>query len=385
MLYFDHCATTRPYDEVIDAVAEVMKEHYGNPSSIHRMGAQAEKLLMRARDVIGESLGVSAGQILFTSGGTESNNLAIRGAAMQYRSRGNHMITTAVEHASVYECFKQLEREGFRVTYVPVNASGHVDVRDIEAALTEDTILVSVMHVNNEVGSVQPIAEIGALLKHRPKVLFHVDGVQSIGKVTVDLKGWGIDLFSISAHKIRGPKGAGALYCRDGVKLQPLLAGGTQEFGMRAGTQNVPNLVGMAKAVRMTLEGQSNKERRLYAMRAKLLNAIRAIPQLVVNGSEDERTMAPHIVHFSYPGMKPEVFIHMLEKHKIIASTQSACSSKTNKPSRVLLAMTNEERRADSGIRISMSVDQEEHEVDFLCRMLPQVVNKLKPLERSNE
>lgn len=385
MLYFDHCATTRPYDEVIDAVTEVMKEHYGNPSSIHRLGAQAEKLLMRAREVIGESLGVSAGQILFTSGGTESNNLAIRGAAMQYRSRGNHMITTAVEHASVYECFKQLEREGFRVTYIPVNASGHVDVRDIEAALTEKTILVSVMHVNNEVGSIQPIAEIGALLKHRPKVLFHVDGVQSIGKIPVDITGWGIDLFSISAHKIRGPKGAGALFCRDGVKLEPLLAGGTQEFGKRAGTQNVPNIVGMAKAVRMTLEGQPNKERHLYAMRSKLLDAVRAIPELVVSGSEDERTMAPHIIHFCYPGMKPEVFIHMLEKHKIIASTQSACSSKTNKPSRVLLAMTNDERRADSGIRISLSADQEEHEVDYLCRMLPQVVNKLKPLERSNE
>jgi len=366
-------------------VTEVMKEHYGNPSSIHRLGAQAEKLLARAREVIGESIGVSAGQILFTSGGTESNNLAIRGAAMQYRSRGNHMITTAVEHASVYECFKQLEREGFRVTYIPVNASGHVDVRDIEAALTEETILVSVMHVNNEVGSIQPIAEIGALLKHRPKVLFHVDGVQSIGKIPVDITGWGIDLFSISAHKIRGPKGAGALFCRDGVKLEPLLAGGTQEFGKRAGTQNVPNIVGMAKAVRMTLEGQSNKERHLYAMRSKLLDAVRAIPELVVSGSEDERTMAPHIIHFCYPGMKPEVFIHMLEKHKIIASTQSACSSKTNKPSRVLLAMTNDERRADSGIRISLSADQEEHEVDYLCRMLPQVVNKLKPLERSNE
>ncbi|MUT66223.1 cysteine desulfurase family protein [Paenibacillus sp. NEAU-GSW1] len=384
MLYFDHCASTPAYPEVIQTLSEVMSLHYANPSSIHRAGADADKLLGRSRALLGDLLGVKPEEWIFTSGGTESNNLAIKGAALQYRSRGNHIITTQIEHASVYDAFAQLERDGFRVTYLPVNSSGHVEVDRLQAALTEDTILVSVMHVNNEVGSIQPIAEIGRMLKaNNPRILFHVDAVQSIGKLPVEPKRWGVDLLSGSAHKLRGPKGVGFLYVREGVQLHQLLSGGSQERGLRAGTQNVPGIVASAKAMRMSMQAMGDRRRQMDMLRSRLVEAIRAMPELLLNGSEDAESMAPHIVHFSYPGMKPEVIVHMLEENGVIASTKSACSSKDSKPSRVLLAMGADIARASGGVRISFGDEHTEQDVSALITALHQMVNKLRPLERS--
>jgi cysteine desulfurase len=383
MYYFDHSATTPPYDEVVDAYAEVMKTYFGNPSSIHRLGAEAERLIATAREVIAEPFGVKPEELIFTSGGTESNNAAVKGAACQYRNRGSHIVTTAVEHASVHEACRQLEREGFQVTYVRPGPTGHVRPEDIRAALRKDTILVSMIHVNNEVGSIQPVAEVGAMLREYPRILFHVDAVQSIGKIPVDIKRWGIDLLTGSAHKIRGPKGCGFLYCRSGVKLAPLIAGGGQEHGFRSGTQHVAGIVAMAKAVRMTMEKRQQHEQHLYRLRERLVEQLRQIPELSLNGSPDPRSMAPHIVHFSYPGMKSEVLVHALEEYDIYVSTQSACSSKSQEPSRILLAMGLDEAAASSGIRISMSADQTEEEVDFLIQAIKSVVRKLKPMERS--
>ncbi|CAM3233337.1 cysteine desulfurase family protein [Paenibacillus lupini] len=384
LLYFDHCASTPPYDEVVDTFAEVMKAHYANPSSIHRAGTEADKLIARSRALLAEQFGVKPEEWLFTSGGTESNNLAIKGAARQFKSRGNHLITTRIEHASVNDAFGQLEQEGFRVTYLPVNSTGHIDLDQLSSSITDETILVSIMHVNNEVGSIQPIAEIGKLLSAYPRILFHVDAVQSIGKLPVKPREWGIDLLSGSAHKLRGPKGIGYLYVREGLQLQPLQSGGSQERGMRAGTQNVPGIVASAKALRMAMQAEEQTRSRMYALRDKLIqHAAMHIPELKLNGSEDAALMAPHIVHFSYPGMKPEVIVHMLEQHGAIVSTKSACSSKDNKPSRVLLAMGANSEHAAGGIRISFGDEHSEQDIDKLAEMLRRTVAQLKPLERS--
>jgi len=379
MLYFDHCASTPPYDEVVQTMMEVMKSQYANPSSLHRGGTDADKLIERSRAVLAEHMQTSKGKWVFTSGGTESNNVAIKGAARQYAARGKHLITTQIEHASVYESFAQLEREGFNVTYLPVSKSGHVQLEQLEAAITEETILVSVMHINNEIGSIQPIEEIAKLLRRHPKILFHVDAVQSIGKLPIYLEAWGIDLLSGSAHKLRGPKGAGYLYVRDGISLYPLFSGGSQEYGHRAGTQNVPAIVASAKALRMSLASMELRERRMQVLKQQLITLIKQIPELKLNGAEPA---ASHIIHFSYPGMKPEVIIHMLEQRGIMASTKSACSSKDDKPSRVLLAIGASHEQASGGVRISLGDEHEEQDITALGAGLRHVVAQLKPLER---
>ncbi|WP_152392169.1 cysteine desulfurase family protein [Paenibacillus guangzhouensis] len=382
MLYFDHCASTPPYDEVVQTLSEVMRMQYSNPSSIHQAGLAAEKLVTRAREVIASALKVNPGEILFTSGATESNNIAIQGAALKKKSRGNHIITTGIEHSSVYECCRLMQRQGFEVTYLPVDTFGCIRIEDLRAAITEQTILVSIMHVNNEMGSIQPIAEIGQLLRDYPRIIFHVDGVQGLGKAPVQLKEWGVDLYSISAHKVKGPKGVGLLYCREGIQLQPIYAGGEQERGLRPGTLNVPSIVAMAKAIRMTTERQAESVEIMLKLRNQLIQVIDSIPALVLNSGRDTERAAPHIVHFSYPGMKPEVMIHMLEEFGIMASTQSACSSKDLKPSRVLLAMGCNEARAAGGIRISLAAEHSEQDIATLEAALRTIVTKLKPLER---
>ncbi|RAP76933.1 cysteine desulfurase NifS [Paenibacillus montanisoli] len=383
MYYFDHCASTPPHEEVIRTMAEVMAKHYANPSSLHRSGQEARNLLERARAAVAALFpGTEAKEWIFTSGGTEGNNIAIAGAARQNRKRGNHLITSEVEHPSVYDTFKALEREGFRVTYVPVDSRGVVSAADVEAALTDETILVSIMHVNNEVGAIQPIADIGRLLKQRRGILFHVDGVQSVGKLPVDPAGWNVDLFTASAHKVKGPRGVGLLYVRQGTAIAPLVVGGSQERELRPGTENVPAIVASAKAFRMAMESQPERAERMQRLRERLLGSIEAIPELVLNGGTEPASAAPHVVNFSYPGMKPEVIVHMLEKHRILASTKSACSSKSEEPSRVLMAMHGSHERAASGIRLSFGDEHGEADLEWLCSMLRKVVEKLKPLER---
>lgn len=380
MLYLDHSATTRPLDEVVDAVVEVMKVHYGNPSALYRLGMDAEQLLRTSRSVVAESLGVSPEQVIFTSGGTESNNMAIKGVAYAYRTRGRHLITTEIEHASVYECFRQLEEEGFQVTYLPPDRSGSVSAQAVEDALTKETILVSVMHVNNETGRIQPIREIGERLKKHPRVILHVDAVQSVGKIDVDPSGWGIDLLTASAHKLNGPKGAGLLLRREGLQLRPLLAGGGQEFGLRSGTENVPLIVGMAKAIRIANERRLEHMETLYSLRAYLVERLRTIPKLQLNGAQERGEVAPHIVHFSVPGLKAEVIVHALEQHGIFVATGSACSSGEEEPSRVLLAMGLDRQRASSGIRVSLSPQHTEAELDRFIEALRSVVSSLIPV-----
>jgi len=379
MLYFDHCASTPPHEAVVQTMMEVMTKHYANPSSLHGAGIAAAKLIERARDQVSQLMDTKQGKWIFTSGGTESNNLALKGIARQFNKRGKHIITTSIEHASVYETLQQLKEEGFQITELPVDKGGHVTPEQVRAAITDDTILVSVMHVNNEIGSIQPIAEIGQVLKQYPKVFFHVDAVQSMGKLPLDIEGWGIDLLSGSAHKLRGPRGVGYFYIRNGIGLQPLQHGGSQEHQIRPGTENVAAIVASAKALRMAIESLQDRHDKVSKLSHYLRDQLTLLPELTLNGAG---VLSPYIVHFSYPGMKPEVVIHMLEQEGIYASTRSACSSKDDKPSRVLLAIGATHQEASGGIRISFGEEHTMESVDQFIQAIRKIITSLKPLER---
>lgn len=377
LIYWDHAATTPPDDDVVSTMTEIMKRHYGNPSALHQYGEEAAKLLKKAREVCAAALEVDPVEIVLTSGATEGNNMAIKGAALQYRSRGNHLITTRTEHPSVYESFRQLEQLGWEVTYLPVDADGLVDLQALADVIRKDTLLVSIMHVNNETGAVQPLSEIGSLIKQKNhRTLFHVDGVQGFGKLEVSLKEWHADLYTLSAHKFNGPRGIGVLYVRQGVELFPLLSGGQQENGHRAGTENVAAAVGMAKAMRLGRERQPEFFRNASLIRDQLLQEIACISGTVLNSSKQG---APHIVNFSYPGVKPEVIVHALEELGMLVSTKSACSSKLSEPSRVLLEMGREMSIASSGIRISFGRNSRLEDAELLMDALRAVAAKLRP------
>lgn len=380
MIYLDNSATTKPFPEVVDSFVTVATKYFGNPSSLHELGMKAERLLTQAREQIAAALGVKPNEIIFTSGGTEANNFAIKGVALQYRHRGNHIITTAIEHPSVSEPCQQLEQLGFEVTYLPVNENGIVTVEKVKKALRDDTILVSIMHVNNEVGSIQPVEEIGALLARYPKTIFHVDRVQGISKVPLDMKKARIDLCTMSAHKFHGLRGAGILYVRQGIQLSPLLAGGGQEMQFRSGTENVPAIVAMAKALRMSLEKYDKQIDYLLEVKQAWFNELKTIPSIQINTPFAHS--APHIINFSLNGIKPEVFVHELEKRDIFVSTTSACSSKKKTPSKTLLAMGADDKRAESGIRISLSFENTLEEIPTAIAAMKEAIEKLREVTR---
>ena len=378
MVYLDNSATTRTDPEVIRVMADVMEKVYGNPSSLHGVGDKAHRLIGEAREAVARTLGVQPREIVFTSGGTESNNLAIKGVAERFRNRGRHLITTEVEHPSVYQAFRQLEERGWRVTYLPVDRLGRVSEEDVEKALTEDTVLVSVMHVNNEVGTIQPVEAIGRVLRSKPKVIFHVDAVQAFGKLELDPVRWGVDLLSISGHKFHGPKGVGALYIREGLRLSPLLAGGGQEGGLRSGTENVPGIAGLAKAA---ILAQQRREtvRQWQRWKEELIQAVTSrLEGVVVNGDTTTEGGAPHILSLSFPGLKSEVIVHALEQEKVFVSSKSACSSKKETPSRVLTAMGLDDRTAIGSIRISMGYDTVESDIRQCAQALIRVIPELQ-------
>ncbi|MBB6445722.1 cysteine desulfurase family protein [Bacillus benzoevorans] len=376
MIYFDNSATTKPFQEVIDSFVKVSSEYYANPSSLHGFGGQAEKLLSQARAQAAKLLSVKNSEIIFTSGGTEGNNLAVKGTASFYKNRGNHLITTEIEHPSVREPFKQLENRGFDVTYIPVDANGRVNAGDIERAIRPDTILVSVMHVNNEVGTIQPIKEIGELLQNYPKIIFHVDHVQGMGKVPLPLYQNHIDLCTISAHKIHGLKGMGILYIREGVQLEPILSGGNQEGKLRSGTENVAGAVSMAKALRLITEKMEHKKEHLSNISKTLRNRLKNLDGVVVN--TPDQIAAPHILNISIPHMKSEVVVHALEDKDIYVSTTSACSSKQKTVSSTLTAMGVSKEIAGSAIRLSLSYDNTLEEVEKVIAAIAETVAALR-------
>ncbi|MBS4173825.1 cysteine desulfurase family protein [Bacillus sp. FJAT-49736] len=383
MIYFDNSATTKPYEEVIDAFVKISTQFFANPSSLHDLGGKVEELVKQARNQIAHILQVKANEIFFTSGGTEGNNLAIKGTAIQYSGRGKHIIASNIEHASVYETCEQLKSLGFTITYLPVDQYGQVNPGELEAAITNETILVSIMHVNNEMGTIQPITEIGAILKKYPKILFHVDHVQGFGKVPLDLYKANVDLCTISAHKFHGLKGNGLLYKREGVTISPLLTGGSQEGKLRSGTENTAGIVTMAKAMRMVEEKRKEKGQVLQKIRDYLINNLQQIPQVHIHTNPS--VSAPHIINFSAEGLRGEVIVHALEKEKVYVSTTSACSSKQKKLSRTLLSAGIPEKIAEGAVRISLSYENNLEEAKMFIQSLQQVLQKLNMVMRDTK
>lgn len=376
LIYFDNGATTKPYQDVIESFLKVTTEYYGNPSSLHRLGSTAEQLIKRARSQIANLLAVDQSEVIFTSGGTESNNLAIKGIAFQYKDRGHHLITTVTEHASVKESFEQLKQFGFDITYLPVDNKGLVNLAQLQAALRTETILVSVAHVNNEVGTVQPIREIGEILKDYEQVFFHVDNVQGIGKVPLNLKDCHVDLCSYSAHKFHGLKGNGILYKSSDCELSPLFTGGQQEAALRSGTENVAGIVAMARALRLTIENMATKLDDMTEIKTYLINELRKIAGVHVNTPIEES--APHIVNFSVENVKSETLIHALGEQNIYLSTTSACSSKRQSASKVLTAMGVAEPLASSGLRISLSYNNTLEEAQRVISAIKNTLERLR-------
>lgn len=377
LIYFDNGATTKPYKEVLESFLKVSTDFYGNPSSLHRVGGQAEQLLAEARSQIANLLHVKEKEIIFTSGGTESNNLAVKGAALQYQNRGKHLITSTIEHASVRESLEQLKTDfGFEITYIPVDQTGRINIADLEKAIRDDTILVSIMHVNNEVGTIQPMKEIGTLLQNYPKVIFHVDNVQGIGKVPLNLSECHIDLCSYSAHKFHGLKGNGILYKKETCELSPLFTGGSQEGKHRSGTENVAGIVAMAKALRLTMEKSQIQTNNMIEIRERLRSELGKVAEVFVNTTK--QNTAPHIFNFSIPGIKSEVFIHALGEKEIYVSTTSACSSKKKTASNTLLAMGLNEELASSAVRISITYENTLQEANTVIQAIKDTVKKLR-------
>ncbi|PFA69699.1 cysteine desulfurase NifS [Bacillus sp. AFS015802] len=376
MIYFDNSATTKPYKEVLDTFLKVNEGYFANPSSIHSFGGRVEKLIQQSREQIASLLGINTKEVFFTSGGTESNNLAIKGTALEYGHRGKHIITTNIEHPSVKNAFHQLEEFGYTATYLDVDHEGKVRPSELKAAIQEDTILVSVMQVNNEVGSIQPIREIGKILQDYPKILFHVDAVQACGKVPLILDEKLIDLCSISAHKIHGIKGTGMLYVRDGLKLSPILSGGEQEGNLRSGTENTGGIVSFAKALRMHVEESKQKLVIMEENQQFLRGELETIEGVTVH--TPSRNHSPHILNFSVKDFKGEVLIHALDRHEVYVSTTSACSSKQSKPSETLLSMGVPDSLAANSIRISLSFHNTMEECKQFIQLLKREIDLLQ-------
>ena len=379
-VYLDNSATTRILPEVAAVMRQVMADSFGNPSSPHRLGLEAERVLHTARRMLAGACGAREAEIFFTSGGTEANNLALKGAALRRVRRGRHLVTTKIEHASVLQACRALEKQGFTVTFLEVDSCGLVDPEQVTAALRPDTVLVSVMHVNNEAGAVQPIAEIGRLLKSRHSgIIFHVDAVQSLGKLPVHPAGWCADLVSFSAHKIHGPKGTGALFCREGLELEPLFHGGGQEKGVRPGTENVAGIAGFGAAVRLCAERREENQVHLAALRQRLLCGILAqIPDTACNGPA---AAAPHIASVTFKGVNGEVLMHALEERGIFVSTGSACHSRRPEPSHVLLSMGVAEKDIASTLRFSFSPENTMEEIDYALEQLAELAASLRTLQ----
>lgn len=376
--YFDNSATTKVLDCVKDAVVDAMCVNYGNAAAKHRKGVEAENLIREAKKAIADTLKVQEKEILFTSGGTESNNTALIGTALANRRAGKHLITTGVEHPSIYNTMSFLEEMGFEVTYLPVDHLGHISLEDLEKVIREDTILVSVMYVNNEVGAVEPIEAISRCIKKKnPKTLFHVDAIQAYGKYKIRPKKQGIDLLSVSGHKIHAPKGVGFLYIRDGVKIRPILFGGGQQKGMRSGTENVPGCVGLGVAAREAYKDFDARIEKLYTLRERLIAGLKPLGGVTINGSED-RTNAPQIVSASFEGVRSEVLLHALEDKGVYVSSGSACSSNHPGISGTLKGIGVKKELLDSTIRFSLGDLNTEEEVDYAIDVLGELLPVLR-------
>lgn len=386
-VYLDNSATTSVLPEVAQLMTKVMCEDYGNPSSMHRKGVEAENYIRYAKETLAKLLKVSEKEIIFTSGGTESDNMALIGCAMANMRRGRHLITTRIEHPAVLQTMNYLESQGFQVTYLPVDKCGRIRLEDLQRAIRPDTILVSIMHVNNEIGALQPIAEAGALIKRmNPNILFHVDAVQGFGKFRIYPKKMNIDLLSVSSHKIHGPKGVGFLYVGEKVKILPITYGGGQQKNMRSGTENVPGIAGMAKAAELMYENLENDVNKLYELKEYFIKGVTGIEGIQINGlvpsEADLRGTAPHVVSVSVAGVRSEVLLHALEDKGIYISAGSACASNKPQTSETLKAIGLQREYWDSTIRFSFSVLTTREEIDYTLQVLFELIPMLRKYTR---
>ncbi|MCM1186567.1 MAG: cysteine desulfurase [Lachnoclostridium sp.] len=386
-VYLDNSATTRVFPEVAELMTKIMCQDYGNSSSLHRKGVQAEWYVREAKEILARILKVKEKELFFTSGGTESDNMAIIGCATANHRRGNHLITTQIEHPAVMQTMRYLENMGYRVTYLPVDAHGCIRLDDLKNAMTADTILVSIMHTNNEVGSLQPIAEAGELIKKmNPNTLFHVDAVQGFGKAYIYPKKLKIDLLTASSHKIHGPKGVGLLYVGENVKIQPIVYGGGQQQNLRSGTENVPGIMGMAKAAQLLYEHFEQDHKRLYGLKRRFIEGVEKIEDVKVNGLLPGESYgagtAPHVVSVSFRGVRSEVLLHSLEEEGIYVSAGSACSAHKPQPSATLKAIGVENALLGSTIRFSFSVFTTEEEIDYTLQALYDKIPMLRKFTR---
>ena len=374
MIYFDNAATTCVFPEVVEAMQDAMQVTYGNPSAKHMKGIEAENKVKAAQELIAKTLRAKPKEILFTSGGTESNNTAIIGTAMANRRKGKHIITTKVEHASVYEPMYHLEEEGYEVTYLDVDSEGIVDLDQLEESIREDTILVSCMMVNNEIGAIEPIEEIAKIIKAKnPNTIFHVDAIQAYGKYRICPKKLGIDLLSVSGHKIHAPKGTGFLYIKDKTKIKPIIYGGGQQKGMRSGTENVPGAAALGEAAMEIYENFDEKIAHMYALKKHFIEEVTKIEGVTINGKTGEDS-APQIVSVTIQGVRSEVMLHSLEEKEIYVSAGSACSSNKPAPSKTLQGIGLKKADLEGTIRFSFCVNTTEAEIDYAIEQLKEII-----------
>ena len=379
-IYFDNSATTKPYDEVIEETCNAMKEYYGNPSSLHNIGLKCEKRLNEAREYFASTIKADKDEIYFTSGGSEGNNLILKGLLKP----GHHLITSAFEHQSVLDTCKVLENNGVKVTYLPVDKEGKISLEDLDEAITKDTVLVSIMHVNNEVGSIQDLEAIGKLIKERSsRAKFHVDGVQSYGKLPVDVKKMNIDYFTAAAHKIHGPKGCGFVYIKKGAVVNSLISGGSQERGFRAGTENLPAIIGFEKAAKMTFEKIDDNYNSAYEVKKYMIERLSEIKDVRINSPITD-DFSPYILNVSFIGARAEVLLHLLEESNIYVATGSACTSKSSAASGsyVIKALGLNSKEVESAIRFSFGHDNTKEEVDKTIEVLKTSLMFLRRLRK---
>lgn len=380
--YFDNSATTRVHPEVADTIHKVMLDEYGNPSSMHKKGMEAEMIVRNAREMIASTLKVDDRCILFTSGGTESDNMALIGCADAYKRSGKHIITTKIEHPAILNTCKYLEENGYEVTYLGVDKNGLVDLSELENSIREDTTIVSIMHTNNEIGAVEPIEKAGEVIKRKnPSTLFHVDAVQGYGKWRILPSKQNVDLLSVSSHKIHGPKGIGFLYIGNGLKINPIIHGGGQQKNLRSGTENVPGIAGMAKACELIYSDLDNANDRLYTMKQRLIDGLDDIEDIKINGLTG-RESAPHILSVSFGLVRSEVLLHALEDKGIYVSAGSACASNKPAVSETLKAIGVEKRMLESTIRFSLCKDNTMEQIDYCLEVLHDTLPMLRRFTR---
>lgn len=378
IIYFDHAATTAVRKEVLNEMLPCFSENYGNSSSIYEIARTSKKLIDKARQQVATAIGSEAKEIYFTAGGSESDNWAIKGIAEAYSQKGNHIITSVIEHHAVLHTCEYLEKKGYEITYLPVDEDGKINIDDLEKAIKPTTILITIMFANNEIGTVQPVKEIGEIAK-KHNVIFHTDAVQAVGHIPINVKDMNIDMLSLSAHKMYGPKGVGALYIRKGIKLKSYIHGGAQERGLRAGTENVPGIVGLGKAIEMMTSEMEQENKRLIILRDRIIDGIqKEIPYTKLNGHRTDRLPANANISFEF--IEGESILLLLDMNGIAASSGSACTSGSLDPSHVLLAIGLPHEKAHGSLRLTLGIENTEEDVNKLLEVLPNVVKRLRDM-----